>query len=291
MADSMPLRIVSLLPSATEIVCALGAGDELVGVSHECDHPPEVAALPALTCSRLEVAGTSGRIDRSVRDLVWAALAIYDLDVDRLASLDPDLVVTQDLCQVCAVAYDAVCAAVALLAGRDVRVVSLHPRRLGDIWDDIRRTAAAVGREAAGETLLGELRERLARVERRVAGAGRPGVVSGEQAPTLDRAALGALAPEVVVVKPCGYPVERTLAELDLLPKALPWEAGPRCRPAGCRWPTATPTSTAAARGSWTRPSCWPPACTPTGSRTRLGRDGEAVRRVDAGLEVHPALP
>jgi hypothetical protein len=89
------------------------------------------------------------------------------------------------------------------------------------------------------------------------AAGGHPlGVAAGEQAPTLDLAALGTLAPEVVVVKPCGYPVERTLAELGLLPKVLPWET----------WPTATPTSTAAAPGSSTRPSCWPPACTPAGS-------------------------
>ena len=248
------MRVVSLLPSATEIVCALGAAEQLVGISHECDHPPEVVAgLPALTASRLSVDGGSGRIDRSVRDLLRAALAIYDLDVDRLAELDPEVIVTQDLCEVCAVSYDAVCAATERLAGRNVQLVSLHPQRLDDIWGDIRTVAAALGRRAAGEALLAGLRARLERVERRTAAASRPGVVSiewlnpvmlggtwmpelitiaggdplgvaaGERVPTMDLARLAALEPEVVVIKPCGYPVQRTLDELKLLPEVLPW--------------------------------------------------------------------
>jgi iron complex transport system substrate-binding protein len=101
-----------------------------------------------------------------------------DLDVDRLAELDPEVIVTQDLCEVCAVSYDAVCAATERLAGRNVQVVSLHPQRLDDIWDDIRLVAAALGRWAAGETLLAGLRARLKRFERRTAGASRPRVVS-----------------------------------------------------------------------------------------------------------------
>lgn len=173
--------MVSLLPSATEIVCALGSGQELVGVSHECDHPPEVAGLPVLTGSRLPERGTSGELDRSVRELLRAALSIYDLDVDLLAKLDPDLVVTQDLCEVCAVSNRAVCAAVDRLAGRDVTVVSLHPQRLQDIWDDIGRVAAAFGRPGDGQALLAGLLGRLARVERQAEGAGsRPQVVSIE---------------------------------------------------------------------------------------------------------------
>jgi iron complex transport system substrate-binding protein len=193
------MRVVSLLPSATEIVSALGAGGELVGISHECDHPPEVVAgLPALTASRLSVDGDSGRIDRSVRDLLRAALAIYDLDVDRLAELDPELIVTQDLCEVCAVSYDAVCAATERLAGRNVQVVSLHPQRLDDIWDDIRTVAAGLGRRAAGETLLEESRARLERVERRTARASRPRVVSIEW---LDPVMLGGTwMPELITI-------------------------------------------------------------------------------------------
>jgi iron complex transport system substrate-binding protein len=314
-------RVVSLLPSATEIVCALGAGDRLVGVSHECDHPPEVARLPALTASRLPGAGASGAVDRSVRDLLRAALAVYDLDVDRLAALEPDVIVTQDLCDVCAVSYGTVCAAVDRLAGRDVRVVSLHPRRLADIWDDVGRVAAALGREAAGEALVAGLRERLGRVERRAAGAGRPGVVSiewfdpvmlggtwmpeliglaggrplgvaaGERAPTLDLAALGRLRPEVVVVKPCGYPLERTLTELDLLPKVLPWDD----------WPAVGNGRVYLADGNAYFNRSGPrivdsaellAACLhPDRFPDHLDRYRRALRRVDAGLAVHDAGP
>lgn len=125
-------------------MCALGAADEPVGISHECDHPPEVSKLPVLTCSRLPEDGRSGQVDRSVRDLLQAALAIYDLNVDLLAKLDPEVVVTQDLCEVCAVSYSAVCAAMNRLAGREVAVASVHPQRLDDIWGDVQRVAVRV---------------------------------------------------------------------------------------------------------------------------------------------------
>jgi iron complex transport system substrate-binding protein len=312
------LRVVSLLPSATEVVCALGAGQELVGVSHECDHPPEVAGLPALTGSRLPAGGTSGELDRSVRGLLRAALSIYDLDVDLLAELEPDLVVTQDLCEVCAVSYDAVCAAADRLAGRAVTVVSLHPQCLDDIWDDIRRVAAALGRQADGQALLAGLLGRLTRVERQAAAApsrprvvsvewldpvmlggtwmpeliaaagGTPlGVTAGERAPTLDLAALERLDPEVVLVKPCGYPVERTLAELELLPRVLPWAS----------WPAVRAGRVYVADGNAYFNRSGPrivdsaellAACLhPQRFRGRLARYRPAVRRVDADLEVH----
>jgi iron complex transport system substrate-binding protein len=311
------VRVVSLLPSATEIVCALGAGGELVGVSHECDHPPEAAGLPALTSSRLAPAGSSGEVDRSVRDLLRSALAIYDLDVDRLAAIDPEVVLTQDLCEVCAVSYGAVCAALDRLAGRNVQVVSLHPRRLDDIWADIGRVAVALGRPAAGKALVAGLLARLDRVGQQAAAGGRPGVVSiewldpvmlggtwmpeliaiaggdpvgvaaGAQAPTLDLATLAALEPEVVVIKPCGYPVERTLKELELLPRMLPWAA----------WPAVRAGRVYVADGNAYFNRSGPrivdsaellAACLRPGRFTgHLDRYREAVRRVDANLQVH----
>jgi iron complex transport system substrate-binding protein len=313
------LRVVSLLPSATEIVCALGAGGELVGVSHECDHPPDVAGLPVLTSSpRLPENGTSGELDRSVRDLLRAALAIYDLDVDLLAKLDPAVVLTQDLCEVCAVAYSAVCAAVDQLVGRDVPVVSLHPQRLADIWGDVRRVAAALDRQPTGESLLVGLMERLERVERRAAAAGdRPrvvsvewldpvmlggtwmpelivaaggdplGVAAGERAPTLDLATLRTLEPDVVVVKPCGYPVERTISELELLPQVLPWSV----------WPAVGAGRVYVADGNAYFNRSGPrivdsaeilAACLhPDLFTDHVDRYPEAVRRIDASLEVH----
>jgi iron complex transport system substrate-binding protein len=251
-------RIVTLLAAATEIVAAVGAGDELVGVSHECDHPPEVmAGRPVLTTARVGPLPASASVDRSVRQLVADALAVYDVDVELLAALAPDVIVTQDLCRVCAVSLDDVRAAVARLAAKaDVALVSLHPRRLGDILGDIARVAAAVGRPAAGERVVAGLRDRIEHV-RTVASAspsrprvvtvewiepvmlgglwmpeliesagGAPvGVAAGAPAPTVGRDVLARLAPDVVLVKPCGFTVERTLAELAVLTRTLPWAA------------------------------------------------------------------
>jgi iron complex transport system substrate-binding protein len=312
------VRVVSLLPSATEIVCALGAAGDLIGISHECDHPPEVTGLPALTSSRLSLGGSSAEIDRSVRDLLRAALAIYDLDVDRLAALDPEVILTQDLCEVCAVSYSAVCAALGRLAGHQVEVVSLHPRRLDDIWTDIRTVAAALGREAAGERLLAGLGARLGQVERQAEAAGTQprvvsiewldpvmlggtwmpelitiaggdplGVAAGEQAPTLDLRALGSLEPEVVVIKPCGYPVERTLAELRLLPRVLPW----------AEWPAVASGQVYVADGNAYFNRSGPrivdsaellAGCLhPDHFSDHRARYHQAVRRVDGSLQVH----
>ena len=117
------VRIVSLLPSATEIVCALGARAELVGRSHECDFPPDVEGVPVLTSSRVGPLPSSQAIDTSVRDVLRDALAIYQIDVERLRESAPDVIVTQDLCEVCAVSIDDVRAAVARLGRQDVAIV------------------------------------------------------------------------------------------------------------------------------------------------------------------------
>jgi iron complex transport system substrate-binding protein len=312
------VRVVSLLPSATEIVCALGAADELVGISHECDHPPEVSTRPVLTCSRLPEDERSRQVDRSVRELLQAALAIYDLNVDLLAKLDPEVVITQDLCQVCAVSYGAVCAAMDRLAGREVAVVSLHPQRLDDIWADLRRVAAALGRQAAGEALVAGLLGRLDRVERRAAAAGsRPtvvsiewldpvmlggtwmpelivaaggeplGVAAGERAPTLDLAALRRLEPEVVVIKPCGYPVERTLAELDLLPRVLPWTAWPAVRAGRVYVADGNAYFNRSGPRIVDSAELLAGCLHPARFTGHVGQYQEAVCRVDANLEVH----
>jgi iron complex transport system substrate-binding protein len=248
-------RVASLLPSATEIICALGARDTLVGVSHECDFPAGVAALPALTRARLKPVTRSRDIDTEVRAVLQDALAVYEIELDRLAAARPDVIVTQDLCDVCAVSLDDVRAAVARLARReDIRIVNLHPMRLGDLWADIARVAAALARPDTGARVVKDLRARVAEIEARSAAChGRPRVLSiewidpvmiggmwmpelialaggrplltraGDHAPTLTREALAALSPDVVLVKPCGFPLERTLAELETLRTALPW--------------------------------------------------------------------
>ncbi|HEU4406882.1 MAG TPA: ABC transporter substrate-binding protein [Polyangiaceae bacterium] len=252
-APPKPLRIVSLLPSATEIVCALGAEGELVGISHECDYPESIRDRPVLTGSRIDPHGSSRDIDAAVRGVVRDALSIYAVDDARLGALAPDVVVTQDLCEVCAVSLDDVRAAVARLAHRDrVRIVSLRPTRLADVFDDVERVADGIGRRAEGATVRAALEGRVRAVAGRAALApARPRVVSlewleplmlggtwmpelielaggvavgasaGQPAPTVEPGALRALRPDVVVVKPCGFSLERALAERDVIERSV----------------------------------------------------------------------
>ncbi len=252
------MRIASLLPSATEIVCALGARAELVGRSHECDFPAGVESVPVLTSARIGPLPSSRAIDAAVRDVLEDALAIYQIDLEGLRQARADLIVTQDLCDVCAVSLHDVRSAVARLAQKDVAIVNLHPIRLADIWDDLARVAEAVGRPGTGARIASDLRARVAEVARRAAATGpRPRVLAiewmapvmiggmwmpelvtlaggeplvtrpGDHAPTLGPGDLAALDPEVVVVKPCGFPLARTLEEMDVLRSSLPrtWRA------------------------------------------------------------------
>lgn len=250
------VRIVSLLPSATETVCALGGRDDLVGRSHECDFPPGLETVPVLTRARVGPLPSSGAIHAAVRDVLERALGVYEIDVDRLREARPDAIVTQDLCEVCAVSIDDVRAAVARLARRDVDVVSLHPVRLSDIWGDIGRVAVATGRADAGRRLVGDLEGRAEAIRRSASEVrSRPTVLSiewldpvmiggmwmpelvafaggaplvtraGDHASTLTREQLAALDPDVVLVKPCGFDLARTLGELSLLREALPWRS------------------------------------------------------------------
>jgi iron complex transport system substrate-binding protein len=254
-------RVASLLPAATEIVCAVGAEADLVGISHECDFPEGVRRLPALTSARVHPVGTSREIDRGVRLVLQDALAVYEIQLERLEAARPDVIVTQDLCDVCAVSFDDVCAAAAKLVDRNIRVVNLHPTRFVDVWSDIARVAEALGRSAEGAEVIRSLQARAAEIAARAAARGaRPRVVSiewiepvmiggmwmpeliemaggttlvtspGDHAPTLAMDALRALSPDVVVVSPCGFPLERTLEELHALRAALPWDSWPAVR-------------------------------------------------------------
>ena len=246
-------RIVSLLPSATEIVCSVGARDRLVGRSHECDYPSGLESIPVLTRPRRELPRASGDIDRSVREIVAEAIAVYELDLEQLEAVGPDVVVTQDLCEVCAVSLDDVRQALRELARRDVEICSLSPLRLADVWDDVRRVGRAVGHEDAGESAAKDLEARVNALAEKTASLPRPKVLTiewldpvmiggtwmpelveiaggealvtkaGEHAPTLELDQLRALDPDVVVLKPCGFDVARTLEEAALFETMLPW--------------------------------------------------------------------
>jgi iron complex transport system substrate-binding protein len=247
------VRIASLLPSATEIVCALGGRAELAGRSHECDFPAGLEDVPVLTSARVGPLPSSKAIDRAVREVLADALAIYQIDVEGLRQARPDVIVTQDLCDVCAVSLDDVRSAVARLARQDVAIVNLHPLRLPDIWDDVLRVADAIGRRDAGLEIVAAFRARVAAIAGRAATIARkprvltiewispvmiggmwmPELISlaggmplvtepGQHAPTLETARLAALDPDVVLVKPCGFSLARTVAELDVLRETLP---------------------------------------------------------------------
>jgi iron complex transport system substrate-binding protein len=240
-------RIASLLPSATEIVCALGAGPDLVGVSHECDFPADaVAGLPVLTSTRVRKSPASAEIDRDVRAILRDALAVYEVDVGALERAAPDVVVTQDLCDVCAVSLADVERAVRAIARPGVRIVNLHPTRLEEVLGDVLAVGEAIGRSAEAAEVVRGIRARLESVEARAAAipGPRPAVLTvewlepvmvggtwmpelvaiaggaalaaraGDHAPTLGPAELARLAPDVVVIKPCGFDLARTRAEI-----------------------------------------------------------------------------
>jgi iron complex transport system substrate-binding protein len=250
-----PQRIVSLLPSSTEICFALGLGDRIVGVSHECDFPPEVSGRPVLTSPKVHPHASSAEIDRQVRALVADGLSVYHIDEERLRELRPDLVVTQDVCEVCAVSLSEVREATARLLGAEASILSLSPLTLADVLGDIVRVGVAAGVEPAARRLVEDLRGRLDRLRTETAPLPRPRVLvlewlappmvaghwtpeiiriaggepilghHGEPTGPIDWATVVAAAPEVVLISPCGFRVDQSRRELPTLAK-LPGFAG-----------------------------------------------------------------
>lgn len=255
-AVAAPRRIVSLLPSATEIVCALGLRDRLVGVSHECDWPADIGTLPAVTRSRIPPGLTSAAIDTLVREQLAGTRALYSLDLPLLERLAPDLLVTQALCDVCAVAADEVDAAACALPGRP-RVLNLEPMSLDDVFATLRLVADAAGVPAAAATAIAALEARIDRVRALVAGRPIPRVgflewidppfngghwtpelialagghdvfaAAGQPSRTRSLAELAALAPDVVVIACCGFGIERAAADLPALVAHPDWQRLP----------------------------------------------------------------
>jgi iron complex transport system substrate-binding protein len=236
------MRIASLVPSATEMLFALGLGERVVAVTHECDYPPGVEQLPHLTRSVIPEGLEAAEIDRAVRERTSEGEALYELDEDVLADLEVDLIVTQAVCEVCAVSFDDV-RAVAERLPTQPEVISLDPSTLGEVLADIPRLASATGVEEAGEALVEELGARLEAVDQAVADASRPRVAAlewldpvyigghwvpqmielaggedvlglpGEKSRTAEWAEVEAVAPEVVISMPCGYYAEQAAAE------------------------------------------------------------------------------
>src|SRR6476469_5157238 len=153
------MKIVSLVPSATEMLFALGLGGDVVGVTHECDFPPETASLPHLTATVLPEGLDAGEIDAAVKEVVGEGKALYSLDEELLAELAPDLIVTQAVCEVCAVSYEDVVAVAARLPGRP-QVLQQDPSSLGEVLADVTRLGEAAGIEERAAAVRGELEAR-----------------------------------------------------------------------------------------------------------------------------------
>src|SRR5580658_11122636 len=165
------IRIVSLLPSATEILYALGLGDSVVGVTHECDFPPDAAKKPPVIRPRVDPHAPPAEIDRQVSELVQRGESIYAVDAELLASLAPDLIVTQDLCHVCAASPEDLATALSRLPReRAPRVLTFTPRNLADVWAGIREIGEAVGCASQAQALASELEQSVAAVESAMAG-------------------------------------------------------------------------------------------------------------------------
>jgi iron complex transport system substrate-binding protein len=247
-------RIVSLLPACTEIVCALGAASRLVGRSHECDYPPEVSALPVCTAPKLESTASSGEIDRQVKALLQEAVSIYRIDTGKLAELRPDIILTQAQCEVCAVSLPEVEQAVCQWVGRHIQIVSLSPKRLADIWEDIRRVADALDLGEPGREFLRSLKNRVVGIiEKTCVMKNRPSVAciewieplmaagnwvpelvdlaggtnvageAGKHSPWMKWEELRQHDPEIIVVMHCGFDIARTRSEMAALSKQPDW--------------------------------------------------------------------
>jgi iron complex transport system substrate-binding protein len=238
------MRIVSLVPHATELLFALGLGDDVVAVTHECDHPAPALELPRVTRDRLPHGLSAGEIDAAVRASVAGEGTIYELDTELLHDLEPDLIVTQELCPVCAVTYDEVVREAEQIASCP-QVIALDPKTIGETMGDIRTVAAATGARDAALDLVARQRARIDRVRVAVKDAERPTVAAvewfdpvfiaghwtpqlielaggidvlgfaGEHSEQTTWEAVAAVAPEIVVCMPCGYDAPRSLQEAE----------------------------------------------------------------------------
>jgi iron complex transport system substrate-binding protein len=253
------MRIVSLLPSATEIVCQLGLEKQLVGISHECDFPASVKNLPRLTSSSVNHLAPSRDIHQSVSDILKTSISVYDLDLEQLKNLDPDFIITQDLCDVCAVSFQQVQQACEQELGEKTQIISLKPCWLNDIWSDLERVAKDLGAEGSYRSFKDQVDRKIEAIRKAipddpafnkkiltvewldpvfVGGMWVPEMIEivggtyllaepGQKARQVTKEDLNAVEPDVMIFKPCGFKLEQTLPEMDLIKNIFPWEKWP----------------------------------------------------------------
>lgn len=247
-------RIVSLIPSATEILAALGFERDLVGRSHECDFPPSVLTLPVLTEPRLDLNGSSRDIDDRVKAVLQDATSVYRVDSDLLNTLQPDVIVTQAMCEVCAVSLGEVQRVTRECLSTPAELVSLEPNRLADVFADITRVATALNAPERGAQLVAQLQERMDTIAAQAStlpnqptvalvewidplmagGNWMPELVemaggtnlfgrAGEHSPWMEWDDLWASDPDVIVILPCGFDIARARAEMPALTRLPGW--------------------------------------------------------------------
>ncbi len=246
--NTSPQKIISLLPAATEIVCALGLEAKLVGRSHECDYPENIKHLPVCSKASFGDGMSSLDIDRKVKEILSDALSVYTVNKEVIKQLNPDVVITQAQCEVCAVSLKDVENALENLLDKEAHIISLQPETLEDIFADIRRVADGLGVNSAGDELLESLRERVDIIRHKlkfltdkptvaciewmeplmVSGNWMPQLVeiaggqsilaaNGKHSPYVNWDAIQTADPDIMVVMPCGFAVDRTLREIDIL--------------------------------------------------------------------------
>lgn len=248
------MRIVSLLPSTTEIVCALGMESGLVGRSHECDYPASVQGLPACTSPKYQTGGASYEIDQRVKALIQEGLSVYRVDAELLAALDPDVILTQDHCEVCAASYSDVKKAVGHYFGDSVEIISVSPVDLDGVFLSIEEIAEAVHAERQGAELLKKMIDKLNSLQAKTSKLPAPEIVciewlnplmtagnwfpelagmaggeallaqAGRHSPSIEWENVLQLDPDLLLIAPCGYGIEQTMQETEELTRKTGWD-------------------------------------------------------------------
>lgn len=249
------MRIVTLIPSATEIVAALGFQNKLVGRSHACDFPAGVQQLPAVSSPKIDVHAASAEIDRQVKSVVAQSLSVYHVDADLLKALKPDVIVTQDHCEVCAVSLKDVEEAVNDWVDGRPKIVSLRPESMHDVWQNIRQVAAALSAKEKAEELILDIQKTMEEISTECEGLVPPLNVAciewvdplmaagnwvpemvhllharcafgapGEHSPYITWEQLVEKNPNVIITMPCGFDIQRTLQDMPLLTSKPEWK-------------------------------------------------------------------